>query len=90
MPMHARHHTSTETIQAQAKERQKEADAAAAERQAALDALAAMVDEPPKVWQAAVELVQRYAAVAGAYLAQIVEEEEPDWMPGEEEEQQVG
>lgn len=52
----------------------------------AIDALAAMVDEPPKLWQAAIDLVTRYASVGGAYLAQIVGEEEPDWTPPEEEE----
>jgi hypothetical protein len=66
--------------------------AAAAERRAAVEQLAAMMDEPPKLWQAAVELVKTYTAAGGVYVAQIVSEEEPDWAPAEDagEEGQVG
>ncbi len=70
---------------AQAREAAKKLDATLAARAAAVQSLACMVEEPREVWQAAVDLVKRYIPAANAYVANIVEDEEPDHAPGDEE-----
>jgi len=80
------HCTHCNQIQAQAQEVAKKAEAAAAARAAAVQGLGCMVDEPRKVWQAAVDLVKRYIPAANAYVANIVEEEETDLASGGEDE----
>lgn len=77
--------TNTLHAQAQAREVEKKTEAAAIARAAAVESLSAMVDEPRRVWQAAVDLVKKYIPAANAYVANIVEDEEPDRATGDAE-----
>jgi hypothetical protein len=67
--------------QAQELEEQKQQEAAEAARKAAIDGLASMSSEPLLLWQAAVRLVKSYTSAASVYVANIADEEQPDWTP---------
>lgn len=69
-------------MQAHAREAAQKAEAAAASRAAAIGSLAAMADEPHKVWQAAVDLVKKHIPSANVYVANIVDDEDADCAPG--------
>jgi hypothetical protein len=73
-------------LQAQELEEQKQQEAAEAARKAAIDGLASMSSEPLLLWQAAVRLVKSYTSAASVYIANIVDEEQPDWTPPEDPE----
>jgi hypothetical protein len=45
-----------------------------------------MSSEPLLLWQAAVRLVKSYTSAASVYVANIVDEEQPDWTPPEDPE----
>lgn len=77
------------TLQAQALEEQKEQEAAATARKAAVEGLASMTSEPLLLWQTAVRLVKMYTSAASVYVASIVDEEQPDWTPPEDHEADV-
>lgn len=64
--------------QAQARDAATKAAAAAANRAAAVAALASMAEEPRRVWQAAVDLIQKQIPGVSAYVANIVGAEEPE------------
>lgn len=74
------------TSQAQENAEKKHAAAAQAARVAAVEELAGMIEEPRKLWQAAVDLIRRFTTATGAYVANIVDEEQPDWSPAEDAE----
>ncbi|KAF6264037.1 hypothetical protein COO60DRAFT_1624406 [Scenedesmus sp. NREL 46B-D3] len=71
---------------AQDLEEQKQQEAAEAARKAAVDGLASMSSEPLLLWQAAVRLVKSYTSAASVYVANIVDEEQPDWAPPDDPE----
>lgn len=70
-------------------EEQKQQEAAEAARKAAVDGLASMCSEPLLLWQAAVRLVKSYTSAASVYVANIVDEEQPEWTPPEDPEADV-
>lgn len=82
-------HASHQHQQVQAQELKKDQEAAVTLRSAAIQTLAVLCDEPKNAWQLAVDLVQKYTAAAGAYVANIVDEEEADWVPPEDPEADV-
>ena len=45
-----------------------------------------MVEEPRKLWQAAVDTISKFTSATGTYVANIVDEEQPDWSPPEDAE----
>ncbi len=79
MPDHANY-----TMQAATAKAAQAQEAAAAERAAAIRALSQLVDEPHKAWQLAVDLAKKYTSAGSAYVANVIDDEEPDWAPPEE------
>jgi hypothetical protein len=70
--------------QAQEHAADKLAAAAQSARSAAVEDLTRMVEEPRKLWQAAVDIISKFTSATGVYVASIVDEEQPDWSPPED------
>lgn len=73
-------------LQAAKESKKQSAEAYEAEKQAALDALSATIDEPRKLWAMAIDIVAKYTTAKNVYVAAIVDPEEPDWSPPEDAE----
>ena len=52
----------------------------------AVTELASMRDEPRALMQKAVDIVKQYTSAGAAYAANVAEQEEPDWVPPEDDE----
>jgi hypothetical protein len=67
------------------------AEEVAATRQADLEALSLLRGEPLLIWRAAADLVRRYTSAGAAYMAQVIDPAEPEWVapPAEEDEAPV-
>lgn len=75
--------------QAQALEEENEKKAAVSARKTAVDGLAAMSADPLTLWQTAVHLVKMYTSAAAVYVANIVDDEQPDYASPEDPEADV-
>lgn len=55
-----------------------------AEKAASLEELASTVAEPRVLWEKAIAIVTQYTSAKNAYVATVVDAEEPDWVPPED------
>eukprot|EP00775_Hariotina_reticulata_P001846 gene1846-2179_t len=74
---------------AQELDEQARKDAAEQARRMAIEGLAAMDSQPHELWATAVHLVKQFTSAAGVYVANIIDEEQPDWQPPEDPEADV-
>jgi len=71
-------------LQAQEIDEQAKKEAADQARTMAIEGLASMTSQPHESWARAVDLVKMFTSAAAVYVANIVDEEQPEWQPPED------